>query len=616
MMAREFKLLFVVCLVAACNIELSMLESNLEPTNEAPPTTPTVAPAPSTQPPEPTTVAPAPSTQPPEPTTVAPAPSTQPPEPTTVAPAPSTQPPEPTTVAPATQTQPTEPTTVAPATPTQPTEPTTVAPATPTQPTEPTTVAPATLTQPTEPTTVAPATPTQPTEPTTLSPSIQPTSSDSVAPSSNSPTVVPATTELPDICDSHPCGDGITCEARINRTFVCLCMTGEFFNGRTCQTAKVFNGQLQVPNIRYEEKMKIKTSEEFADASQQINEQIHNSFQDVFGFSHSIVLELNLIGNKRADFDGVNATLEFFFYTSSPITTQTFDDILVNASKCDGCILANSTFTETDLCLKNPCEEETAVCSAREGFFECSCKPSYIKTDYSKRACVACPSGQKPNGTWDCMDCPYGHSGFNCSETWQLALVIVGSVFGGLLLISLTAVIVMACKSPKKSSKKNKRLDTEENHDMSLSSDDKHPLVNSLPANRQPLPVKTESDTGLKPFPSGGVPRIPRATASSAWDSGTNLEMSPSNGRHNFMSSGRSSWLDDNSDDMNGSPYQRPRNQTNPHPQTRPTSNPYSDSRPLNNPYTQDGPQRNPYARNPGQSNPNYSHDDGRPFNY
>nr|XP_057917194.1 mucin-13-like [Doryrhamphus excisus] len=585
----------------------------LEPTNEGLPTTPTVAPATPTQATEPTTVTPTTPTQPTEPTTVIPTTPTQATEPTTVIPTTPTQATEPTTVIPTTPTQATEPTTVIPTTPTQATEPTTVIPTTPTQPTEPTTVIPVTPTQPTtviittptKPTTVTPATQTKPTDPATVS-SIQPTSPDSVAPSSNNPTILPATTELPDVCDSNPCGDGITCEARVNGSFVCLCMAGAFFSGGTCQTAQVFPGQLQVPNLKYEKEMETKTSNAFTYASWKINAQIRTSFRSAWGFSHSSVLELKPMSNKRADSDGVTATLEVFFYKSIPITTQIFDDILVNASKCDACILANSTFAKTDLCLKKPCKEETADCSSKEGFFNCRCKTGYIITDYSERVCVACPNGQKPHGTRDCVACPYGHSGFNCSETWQLALVVVGSVLGGLLLISLIVVIVLACKSPKKTSKKNKRLDTEDNQDTSLSSDDKHPLVNSLPTKRQPLPVKTESDTGLKPFPTGGVPKIPRATASSAWDSGTNLEMTPSNGRHNLMSSGRSSWLDDNSDDMNGSPYQRPRNQTNP----------YENSRPLSNPYTQDRPQINPYARNQGHSNSSYSHDDGRPFNY
>ncbi|XP_061912341.1 uncharacterized protein LOC133655816 [Entelurus aequoreus] len=213
------------------------------------------------------------------------------------------------------------------------------------------------------------------------------------------------------------------------------------------------------------------------------------------------------------------------------------------------------------------------------------------------------------------MDCPYGQSGFNCNETWQLALVVVGSVFGGLLLISTIVLIVMSCKSTKKTSKKQKSRTRRRITNWATPIMISTRWVDSLPANRQPPPVKTEpADHGLKPFPRRWRARIPRATASTAWDSGTNLDMTQNNGRH--MAGGKSSWLNDHSDNTSGSPYQHPRNQTSSYDQTRAASNSYADSRPLSNPYTQDRPQLNPYARNQGQSNGNYSHDDGRPFNY
>ncbi|XP_061822213.1 mucin-13b [Nerophis lumbriciformis] len=518
---------------------------------------------------------------------------------------------KPTTVTAADPANPTEPTPVPAIDPASATEPTPVPATDPANATEPT---PVPATDPANATEPTPVPATDPTEP--VSPSIHPSSPNSVAPSSNPPTV-PLTTEVPGICDSHPCGPGSTCEARVNETFVCLCRAGEFYNGYGCQSAQVFPGQLQVPSLTYVEEMATKTSDAFADAANQITEQLRCSFRDISGHISSNVLELKRLENKRSNSSGVNAAVELFFLVTLPITTQTFDDVMANASKCVNCILANSTFSKSDLCLKNPCQKETSLCSAEKGFLKCACAEGYIETDFSERMCVACPSGQKPNGSQHCMDCPYGQSGFNCNEKWQLALVVVGSVLGGLLLISTIVLIVMSCKSTKKTSKKHKRSNAEENQKLGHSYNDKHPLVDSPPANRQPPPVKTESaDHGLKPFPSGGVPRIPRATASTAWDNGTNLEMTQSNGRHNAMAGGKSSWLNDHSDSTSGSPYQHPRNQTSSYDQTRAASNSYADSRPLNNPYTQDRPQLNPYARNQGQSNGNYSHDDGRPFNY
>ncbi|XP_061910838.1 mucin-13b isoform X2 [Entelurus aequoreus] len=216
-----------------------------------------------------------------------------------------------------------------------------------------------------EPTTVAAADPANTTEPSSVSPSIHPSSPNSVAPPSNAPTV-PLTTEVPGICDSHPCGPGSTCEARVNETFVCLCRAGEFYDYYGCQSAQVFPGQLQVPTITYVEEMATKTSDAFAHASRQITEQLWRSFRAIKGHITSEVLELKRLENKRSDLSGVNATVELFFIVNFPITTQTFDDVMANASKCVDCILANSTFSKTDLCLKKPCEEETSLCVAEK----------------------------------------------------------------------------------------------------------------------------------------------------------------------------------------------------------------------------------------------------------
>ncbi|XP_077359306.1 mucin-13-like [Festucalex cinctus] len=394
-------------------------------------------------------------------------------------------------------------------------------------------------------------------------------------------------------------------------------MAGESYNevSQLCETAKVFPGQLQVPGLAFNEDMKNKTSVAFQSAAKQITDEIDLLFSKVSGYSRSIVLELNQIArsNVRA-VAGVSASVEMIFQTSAVVLTQDIEEAITSASKCDdACFLAGSVFTDTNLCDKKPCDEKTTTCTAQDGAFLCGCLKGYIKTDYSQRACVACPSGQTPNGTQECKNCPFGYSGFDCSESWKLALVIVGSVLGGLLLITVIVLIVVSTKSPKKTSKKkNKNSEDARRSPDVIHFSDKDPLVTSLPTNQQESLVNIEPAMGVKPFPSGGIPRIPRATAASTWDSGTNLEMTPSNSRPSSAAQERRSWLNDNSEYNND----KPRNQTNPYAQTRPLSNPYSESKSLNNPYAQDRPQTNSYARNQGQNNPSFSHDNERPFNY
>ncbi|XP_037134653.1 proteoglycan 4-like [Syngnathus acus] len=629
----------------------------VNPTEQPKPTpaTPaTPAPVNPTEQPKPTTATPAtpapvnpteqPKPTPATPATPAPVNPTEQPKPTTATPATPapvnpTEQPKPTPATPATpapvnpteQPKPTTPTTATPA-PVNPTEqpkptpatPATPAPVNPTEqpkPTTPTTATPGS-TNPTEqpkPTTPTPATPgsTNPTEqpdPTTPGKNNSTISTDSVSPATD-----PKPTIVPDICERLPCPSGSQCEARANNSRVCLCMAGDYFNedSQRCETAKVFPGQLGVPALEFTDDMKNKTSPAFQRAAEQISHEVDLLFMKRPGYLGSIVLELKKMEPPKVRaVPGVIASVEMVFQTSAQIKAQDIEKDVTDVSTCEGCLLANSKFAKTKLCDKKPCDGKTTTCSEKDdGDFLCSCSKDYVTTEYSQRACVACPSGQEPNGTRECADCPYGYSGFNCNESWKLALVVVGSVFGGLLLITIIVLIVVATKAPKISKKTKKDLETR-SHDV-IHFTDKEPLVTSLPTNQQGSLGKSTPIPGVKPFPSGAVPRIPRATAASHWDSGINLEMTPSNSRPSSVAHERSSWLNDNPEDMNGGPYSRPRNQTNPYAQSsRPLNNPYSESQSVNNPYVQDRSRTNPYARNQGQSNPIYSHDNERPFNY
>ncbi|XP_077481805.1 mucin-13b isoform X2 [Stigmatopora argus] len=507
-----------------------------------------------------------------------------------------------------TETRPTtspKPSTTTPARPTTSPKPPTTTPARPTTSPKPPTTTPARPTTSPKPPTTTPARPTTSPKPPTTVPAAPTTTN----------TTDPTPTQIPDICDRQPCPFGSQCEARANDTRACLCMAGESFNeeSQSCESAKVFPGGLQVLGIQFENNMTIKTSPVFQQTAKDISDQIDQLFEKTVGYSHSIVLELKPILNTKVNTSlGISATMEIIFETSAKIKTQEIVKTIAEASKCEDCLLANSTFANTNLCSKKPCDEKNTECLAGDnGNFNCKCLKGYIITDYSERFCVACPSGQTPNGTRACMNCPFGYSGFNCKEVWKLALVIVGSVLGGLLLITVIVVIVLAVRTPKKSSKTSKHT---ENTNM-INVSDQDPLVTSQPTNHQDPSVKSEPAKGVKPFPNGGVPKIPRATAASAWDNNTNLEMTPSNSRQNLVNGGRRV-LNDSYEEMNDSPYNRPRNQTNPFPQTRTLNNPYAESRAVNNPYAQSRPQTNPYARNQGQANPSYSSDDGRPFNY
>ncbi|XP_062234695.1 mucin-13b [Platichthys flesus] len=456
--------------------------------------------------------------------------------------------------------------------------------------------------------------PTAATGSTSVAPTAAPGST-SVAPTAaTGSTPVPPTAE-PDPCQPNPCGRGSTCAVRANQTFVCLCSTGDNYNydSQVCVKAKVFPGQLSLPKLTYKESFENTQSPEFKEAAQSITNEVSKRFNpDKDGFSDVLVLSLqrsspSRVGSVRNG--GVNASIEIIFSASSTITTSEVTSVVKDAVQCEGCLLAGGAFKETDLCAAEPCDELTTTCSTVDGRFYCNCTETYVKTNFSDTMCIACPDGQYAVGSSSCEACNFGYSGLNCKEHWKLALVIVGSVLGGLLLITLILLPILALRSSKKKSK----------HE-----DIGKPYVSHFPA-KSPMANGNGSYANSQMpshhgsgYEGAGVPKIPRATTNSNWDRRTNLEMTPSNSRQNLVPMGSNSRLYDDEDDMNS--YTRPqsnlyapapaRPQSNLYAPTpaRPQSNLYAPTpaRPQSNPYAQSRPQSNPYASNQGQNNPYY----------
>ncbi|XP_049916882.1 mucin-13b isoform X18 [Epinephelus moara] len=572
-MAREFKLLCVLGLVATCVVAT---------TTEAVPTT-TAAPTTTTEAPTTTITVPTTTTEAPTTTTAAPTATTEAPTTTTEAPTTTTEAPTTTTEAPTT--------TTAVATTTSPT--TTASPTTTTEAGKTTTAGPTTTPEAGKTTTAGPTTTTEAGKTTTAGPT---TTTEAV----KTTTAVPTTTKPPGPCYGSPCGDGSTCLPRHNETFVCSCLAGNYnYGSGTCESAKVFPGQLSLSKLPYDKAMANSTSEAFQDVAQQIYAEMSEVFSED-GYSNCTVLKLQPIAAAKLwsrSEPGILATVEIIFKANVPINESAIGQMLAAA----GGVLKDSNFTASNLCdEKKPCDADTAECIKEDGSFSCKCMENYVKTDFSNRMCIACPSGKKAQGSEKCVDCPFGYSGFNCNESWKLSLVIVGSVLGGLLLITVILLPIVACKSSKKSSKKDKNADTGKSYVSHPQ--DKKPLVNSSLGNSQAASFNGSAN-GLSAFTNAGVPRIPRATTNNSWDSRTNLEMTQSNKRQNLAPVGRNPRLYDDHNDMN------------PYAQARPQNGLYAQSRPQNNPYAQTRPQINPYTQNQGHSNPYYVHDDGRRFN-
>lgn len=344
------------------------------------------------------------------------------------------------------------------------------------------------------------------------------------------------------------------------------------FSETGCVSAKVFPGQV-VLEKDYKEEMSNKTSEIYQATADEIENEISRQLKGTNGFGYTVVVELRKKTVSKVRAEGkVEASVQNIYESTAEIKENDVEKAI------NSTIL---TFKGIKLCDADPepCNSSTTTCKSENGTYKCSCKENFFPTSLSNRLCLECPMGWKYDG-FKCVECGFGFTGSNCTDKRLFIAVIVSSVLGGLMIIALIALSVVASKSKKKGSKIK-----EEDIGKPYQS---HSFAKPPPSfsNGQSASIKEPTNFST----TYEAPRIPRAISN--WESKTNLEMTPSNSRQNLISSGRNSRFNENQDDMLSFSQGRPKN--NPYEQIQPNSNPYAQNR-ATNPYTQNRGQTNPY---------------------
>ncbi|XP_023691194.2 uncharacterized protein [Paramormyrops kingsleyae] len=265
-------------------------------------------------------------------------------------------------------------------------------------------------------------------------------------------TTAPATTRLPvrpgGFCPSNPCPFNSVCLELIT-SFSCLCLAGSYFSGGLCIQARVFPGTLHIKTLEFQSEMSNRSSQAFQEMAAKISQELGDALTDQPGYVKTIVQELRE--------GSVVASVDNIFKLGSNATKQsTISAIHAAIQDCAGnCgILTMAHFNATDLCKQEPapCDLQTTNCVFQDnGTAKCICKEGYIPSLYSNTSCAACLSGERSeNGK--CVPCPFGYGGFNCHDSYLLAMVVISCVLGSLLLILLLAFISYCLRSPPKSS--------------------------------------------------------------------------------------------------------------------------------------------------------------------
>ncbi|XP_013370511.1 PREDICTED: mucin-13 [Chinchilla lanigera] len=102
---------------------------------------------------------------------------------------------------------------------------------------------------------------------------------------------------------------------------------------------------------------------------------------------------------------------------------------------------------QSPFCLALQCSED---CRAEN-------KKQCLKKSFGELECTCLPGYKKAEASNNCQKCPFGYSGMDCEDQFQLTLTIVGTILG-VLVLSLGIVLVITMRS------RNRKKNIEEQH--------------------------------------------------------------------------------------------------------------------------------------------------------
>ncbi|XP_066410140.1 mucin-13 [Molothrus aeneus] len=305
------------------------------------------------------------------------------------------------------------------------------------------------------------------------------------------PPVVPSSQPSVDFCLGDPCGRSSATCISLQSNYTCVCEYGYYYSNENCYKGDVYPGTIAV-NISYSKNLEIVNSTEYQELSNNVSAFFEDAFKNLSGYVETVIVKIQPLkqSENRNSVPGVNITVTNLFKESSNENENTVSAAINAAIQSHGSFV--NSYQEAKHCDVYECDLKTTVCEEKQ-FPECKCKPDLEKTNWDDRSCSVCSANcsaakhkycvheeegpkckcminfKKEAG--ECVACPVGYSGEECTDNSELILIIVGTVFGAIILCLVIAVSVISVRAKHKQNPEKRSLMRSGYSDMSTSDD-------------------------------------------------------------------------------------------------------------------------------------------------
>ncbi|XP_073438305.1 uncharacterized protein [Dendrobates tinctorius] len=235
---------------------------------------------------------------------------------------------------------------------------------------------------------------------------------------------------------------------------ICQCHLGYFFHQYLgCVAARTFPARIPISALYWDE-ISVNTSVggDIGDEIRHMEaaqydrgvQTVRILFQDVLGHIPGYVST----SITDVQLDEGHVTIVHSFSTLYPVTEEdVWRALTVSPLFCDdphdGCVsaaLTRDNYQGLSLCDFDVCDFSSSDCHFHGGLVTCECRQGYYKFSPTDRSCRDCGSGYRRTER-GCERCPIGFGGFNCDESYLLAVIVESCVGCGLLASLITLLV-------------------------------------------------------------------------------------------------------------------------------------------------------------------------------